>query len=98
MGILALKAMAWRRWEEGEERTNEKTWYKPLPGKEEANKGLRFTLSHPVTSAIPPGHEDLFAMGLELAKDFRPMDPEEIKAMKEKALNTRPLFSYPMEA
>lgn len=98
MGILALKAMAWRRWEEGEERTNEKTWYKPLPDREEANMGLRFTLSHPVTAAIPPGHEDLFAMGLELAKDFKPMDPEEIKAIKEKAMKTKPLFSYPMEA
>lgn len=98
MGILALKAMAWRPWEEGEERTNEKTWYKPLQGPEEAKKGLRFTLSHPVTAAIPPGHEDLFAMALELAVDFKPMDPEEVKAMKEKAMNTRPLFTYPMEA
>ncbi len=96
MGILALKAMAWRPWEEGEERTNEKTWYKPLPNREEANKGLRFTLSHPVTAAIPPGHEDLFSMALELAKDFTPMDPSEIEAMKEKAANTNPIFRYPM--
>jgi aryl-alcohol dehydrogenase-like predicted oxidoreductase len=98
MGILALKAMAWRPWEEGEERTNEKTWYKPLPNREEASKGLRFTLSHPVTAAVPPGHEDLFAMALELAKDFTPMDQDEIRAIKEKAMNTRPLFTYPMEA
>ncbi len=39
MGILALKAMAWRNWEEGEERSNEKTWYKPLPNREEARQG-----------------------------------------------------------
>jgi len=96
MGILALKAMAWRPWEEGEERTNKKTWYKPLPTREDAEQGLRFTLSHPVTAAIPPGHEDLFAMALELAKDFHPMDKEEIKAVKEKAMNTKPIFSYPM--
>ena len=90
--------MAWRPWEEGEERTNQKTWYKPLPGPEEAKKGLRFTLSHPVTAAIPPGHEDLFAMALKLAVDFKPMDQEEVKAIKEKAMKTRPLFTYPMEA
>jgi aryl-alcohol dehydrogenase-like predicted oxidoreductase len=48
MGILALKAMAWRRWEEGEERTIDKTWYRPLTKPEEAREGLRFTLSHPV--------------------------------------------------
>ncbi|MCK5067555.1 MAG: aldo/keto reductase [Bacteroidales bacterium] len=97
MGILALKAMAWRPWEEGEERTNEKTWYKPLTNKEEASQGLQFTLSHPVTAAIPPGHEDLFSMALELARDFSPMEENEIKAIKEKAMKTEPLFRYPME-
>ncbi len=97
MGILALKAMAWRPWEEGEERTNEKTWYKPLTNKEEANQGLQFTLSHPITAAIPPGHEDLFSMALELARDFSPMEENEIKAIKEKAMKTEPLFRYPME-
>lgn len=97
MGILALKAMAWRPWKEGEERTNEKTWYKPLPTREEAGQGLRFTLSHPVTAAIPPGHEDLFSMALDLAQDFQPMKEEEITAVKEKAMNTKPIFSYPMD-
>ena len=98
MGILALKAMAWRPWEEGEERNISKTWYKPLTDPEKANEGLRFTLSHPVTSAIPPGHEDLFSMALKLAKDFTPMDKEEILKIKKKGLKTNPLFSYPMKA
>ena len=98
MGILALKAMAWRRWEEGEERNIDKTWYKPFTEKEQARAGLRFTLSHPVTAAIPPGHEDLFSMALELATDFKAMDKEEIKAIKEKALKTEPIFRYPMQA
>jgi aryl-alcohol dehydrogenase-like predicted oxidoreductase len=98
MGILALKAMAWRPWQEGEERTISKTWYKPLQDREEANRGLRFTLSHPVTAAIPPGHEDLFSMALELAVDFEPMDQEEILRIKKKAMETEPLFRYPMEA
>jgi len=96
MGILALKAMAWRRWEEGEERNIDKTWYKPLTEKDQANEGLRFTLSHPVTAAIPPGHEDLFSMALGLATDFKPMDQDEIAAIKEKALKTDPIFQYPL--
>jgi len=96
MGILALKAMAWRRWEEGEERTIDKTWYKPLTDKEQAREGLRFTLSHPVTAAIPPGHEDLFSMALGLATEFKPMEKEEITAIKEKAMKIEPIFSYPM--
>ena len=97
MGILALKAMAWRRWEEGEERTIDKTWYRPLTQPEEALEGLRFTLSHPVTAAIPPGHEDLFSMALGLARDFSPMDKEDIQKIKKKALMTEPLFRYPMQ-
>ncbi len=35
-------------------------------------------------------------MALELARDFTPMDKSEIKAMKEKAMNTNPIFRYPM--
>lgn len=96
MGILALKAMAERRWEEGEARTNTKTWYLPLQNEDDALKGLRFTLSHPVTSAIPPGDEELFSMALRLAKDIRPMKNREIRDIKERAMNTEPLFSYPM--
>ncbi len=98
MGILALKAMAWRKWEEGEERNIDKTWYKPLSDKEQAREGLRFTLSHPVTAAVPPGHEDLFSMALKLATDFKAMDTNEIAAIKEKAMKTEPIFSYPMKA
>jgi len=98
MGILALKAMAWRKWEEGEERTIDKTWYKPLTDKEQAREGLRFTLSHPVTAAVPPGHEDLFSMALKLATDFEAMDKNEIAAIKEQAMKTEPIFSYPMKA
>ncbi|MGM0527818.1 MAG: aldo/keto reductase [Bacteroidota bacterium] len=96
MGILALKAMAYRPWKEGEERNIAKVWYRPLIEEEEAREGLRFTLSHPVTSAIPPGNEDLFAMGIRLALDFKEMDPEEIMEIKKKGLETEPLFSYPM--
>lgn len=96
MGILALKAMAYQRWEKGQRPENSKTWYEPLTNKEDADKGLRFTLSHPVATAIPPGNEDLFSMALRLAVNFKPMNDAEIKDMKEKALNTEPLFTYPM--
>lgn len=96
MGILALKAMAQRPWQEGEEHTVEKTWYKPLTDKEEARKGLRFTLSHPVSTAIPPGDENLFSMALRLAAEFEPMKESEIREMKEKAMSSEPIFRYPM--
>jgi predicted aldo/keto reductase-like oxidoreductase len=97
MGILALKAMAKRPWQEGELKTVSKTWYEPLTDIEEANKGLRFTLSHPVTAAIPPGDEKLFSIALKLAMDFKPLNSKEIEEIKIMGQNTEPIFRYPMK-
>ena len=55
MGILCLKAMAKGPWPEGATKRHAKCWYEPLDTPETAAMGLRFTLSHPVTAAIPPG-------------------------------------------
>jgi len=95
MGILALKAMAKTRIPRGTKRTYEKCWYEPLADREQARAGLRFTLSHPVTAAIPPGDENLFRMALELAAGFTPLKPEEAEALKKQAMATEPLFKYP---
>jgi predicted aldo/keto reductase-like oxidoreductase len=92
MGILALKSMAYRPWQPGVARTNSHTWYEPLADPDFARQGLRFTLSHPVTAAIPPGDEALFAMALDLAATFTPLSPEEADAIKRKGLETTPLF------
>ncbi len=89
MGILALKAMAKGPWKEGAKHTVEKAWYEPLTDREEARKGLRFTLSHPVTAAIPPGDENLFSMALRLAVEFKPMQDSEIMEIKKNALNAK---------
>lgn len=94
MGILALKAMAWKPWGKNEVPEYDKTWYKPVSDREEARKGLRFTLSQPVTSAIPPGEEDLFSMALELASEFTPMNEDEMLEMKNKAEHTTPIFNH----
>lgn len=94
MGILALKAMAKRPYNENEERTP-KCWYKPAEGREEASMGLRFTLSHPVTAAVPPGNEDLFRLALELGQEFKPLTEAEVISMKEKGSAEKPIFQYP---
>ena len=69
----------------------------PWKERNQAREGLRFTLSHPVTAAIPPGDENLFSMALQLATDFKPLAAGEIEAIKEKAMRTEPLFRYPMQ-
>jgi predicted aldo/keto reductase-like oxidoreductase len=92
MGILALKAMARRPWPEGATKTYPKCWYEPLGDTAAAREGLRFTLSHPVTAALPPGDENLFRMALDLAAAFEPLSAAEAHAIKRKGLETTPLF------
>jgi aryl-alcohol dehydrogenase-like predicted oxidoreductase len=96
MGILALKAMARGPWPKDAKRDQyPKCWYQPLSDPGDATLGLRFTLSHPVTAAIPPGDEHLFRMALGLAAQFAPLRDEEARAIKEKALAGVPLFKFP---
>jgi predicted aldo/keto reductase-like oxidoreductase len=95
MGILALKALAKRPWPEGAKRTHPKCWYEPFDQPEEASLALRFTLSHPVTAAVPPGDEDIFKMALGLAAKFKPLTDQEVEQLKRKALSTPPLFRFP---
>jgi len=95
MGILALKAMAKCPYPEGAERVP-KCWYQPLTDPEDAKMGLRFTLSHPVTAAIPPGNENLFSMALGLASEFKPLREDELLEIKKKGELGTPIFSYPM--
>jgi predicted aldo/keto reductase-like oxidoreductase len=95
MGILCLKAMAKGPWPEGAEKRYPKCWYEPLEGLEEASLGLRFTLSHPVTAAIPPGDERLFRMALSLAARFEPLSAGEAETVKLKGLAATPLFRFP---
>ena len=93
MGILALKAMAKGPWPEGADRSGyPKCWYEPLTTPEDITMGLRFTLSHPVTAAIPPGDENLFRQALALSDKLKPLDQSEVMKIKEKALKGVPLF------
>jgi predicted aldo/keto reductase-like oxidoreductase len=99
MGILALKAMARGPWPAGAKRdAHPKCWYEPLSDPSDATMGLRFTLSHPVTAAVPPGDENLFKMALGLAANFKPLSGAEASAIKEKALEQEPLFRFPRKA
>lgn len=96
-GILCLKAMAKGLWPEGATKRYAKCWYEPLDTPADAAMGLRFTLSHPVTAALPPGDEALFAMALKLAAGFEPLSAAEVDAIKTRGLAASPLFRYPSQ-
>ena len=96
MGIIALKSMANGPWpEQTDHKGYEKCWYEPLKTDEDIKMGLRFTLSHPVTTLIPPGEEKLFMTALRLAPDLKPLEKNEIEAIKAKAQLGEPLFRFP---
>ena len=80
MGIMALKGMAKTTWPDSEKgnHPHPKCWYEPAAFPEEAALGLRWTLSQPITAAIPPGDERYFRLGMDVGQNFKPItDPEQ---------------------
>lgn len=98
MGIIALKAMAKRRWPQGaaDRSLYPKTWYEPLTSEDDIIMGMRFALSHPITTAIPPGDEKLFETALELYNRVEPLTRAEADSFKQRASAWEPMFRYPM--
>lgn len=96
MGILAIKAMAKRPWPEGADKSKyPRCWYEPFTDEENIRTGLRFTLSHPVTAALPSGEEELFRIALNMRNNLGPLDSKEVESIKAKALAGDPIFRYP---
>lgn len=94
-GLLALKGMARTRWPEGlprEQRRWQKAWYEPLDDERLASLALRFTLSLPVTAAIPPGHMELWELALRMGQDPQPLSEAELAEVWAMALDTEPIF------
>lgn len=91
---LALKGMARGPWLDGDARRSEypKAWYEPLADRTEATQALRYALSLPVTSAIPPGDIHLFRMALDIADAFTPLSQSEQDAIHQQAQTEKPLF------
>lgn len=94
MSILALKAMARQKRPANGPRPQHHTkcWYEPLVDVHQSQLALRFTLSQPVTAALPPGEVDLFELAVQTAMGFSPVSEEEIGELKELAKGLDPLF------
>lgn len=91
---LALKALARQQWPKDDPVRKEyaKCWYQPLMERDDAKLALYFTLSQPITAAIPPGEESLFRMALELAMGFRPVSQQEKQTLRQMARSLNPIF------
>lgn len=91
---LALKAMARQSWPENDSLKEKygKCWYQPLSDPHEAELGLRFTLSQPITAAIPPGEVELFRMAMDCAMRFTPIVEKELEELYSLSENLNPIF------
>ena len=94
MGILALKGMAKTVWpaDEKQNHPEPKCWYQPAAFPDEASMGLRWTLGHPITAAIPPGDERYFRLAMDVAQNYKPLEPHEEQALLTGGKGVEPIF------
>jgi aryl-alcohol dehydrogenase-like predicted oxidoreductase len=94
MAILALKSLARQQWPEDDPLRKQypKCWYQPVTEREDTRLALYFTLSQPVTAAIPPGEESLFRMALDLALNFKPISRRDLEKVKQMVESLNPIF------
>ena len=94
MGILALKGMAKTVWatDQKQNHPQSKCWYQPAAYPDEASLGLRWTLSHPITAAMPPGDERYFRLAMDVAQNYKPLAPHEEQALLGHAPGVEPIF------
>jgi aryl-alcohol dehydrogenase-like predicted oxidoreductase len=91
---LALKSLALQQWKEGDSRREKygKCWYEPITQRDLAGKALRWTLSQPVTAAIPPGEEELFWVAVDIACDTVEPDPDDARELEAMSRSLNVIF------
>jgi aryl-alcohol dehydrogenase-like predicted oxidoreductase len=94
MGILALKGMAKTTWaaDQKQNHPEPKCWYQPAAFPDEASLGLRWTLGHPITAAIPPGDERYFRLAMDVAQNYKPLEAHEEQALLSGGHGVEPIF------
>ena len=94
MGILCLKSMAMTVWPADQRRNHPepKCWYQPAGFPDEASLGLRWTLGHPITAALPPGDERYFRLAMDVAENYQPLEPHEEQALLSGGKGVEPFF------
>jgi predicted aldo/keto reductase-like oxidoreductase len=94
MGIMALKGMAKTTWPESvkKDHPHNKCWYQPADFPHQAALSYRWTLSRPITAAIPPGDERYFRLGMDIGQQFKPVTKKEERKLLASASGVNPIF------
>jgi len=93
IGLLAIKVLGARPWQEGETRVCPKCWYRPFTSNRHVSLALRYALAQPITSAIPSGDVRLFQRCVQIARHYRPLDEAEQAELVQIAAGLTPLFT-----
>lgn len=95
IALLAIKAMARGKYPEGlsDDKRTPKCWYEPCTLEEEASLAYQWTLSRPVTLAVPPGNERWFRLAMDIAETFRTISDDETRRLMSYASGADPLFT-----
>ena len=96
MGIIALKGGVHGQRSHGQKSEYPKEWYDAMKSDDDLKMGYYFTLSLPVTSAIPPGEEELFRRAVRTAYSFLPPSEGQKEKFRERAQGVETLFKYPL--
>jgi len=85
MGIIAIKALAQRQWENGHQ-NNYNTWYKPIyDNKRLAELAFKFTLSQDIDTAVSPGDSRMLDLAVNIYQDQKEqmqISDSELKKLK----------------
>jgi predicted aldo/keto reductase-like oxidoreductase len=94
VGILALKGMGKAAWPVSMETNHphEKCFYEPADFPRQAALGYRWTLSQPITSAIPSSDERYFQLGMDIGQHFEPITEDEQEELMASAAGVSPIF------
>jgi predicted aldo/keto reductase-like oxidoreductase len=94
MGIMAIKGMAKTTWPAAErhDHPHPKCWYEPADFPHQAALGYRWTLSRPITAALPPGDERYFRLGMDIGQHFEPITEQESAQLMASAAGLNPIF------
>ncbi|AQQ70171.1 General stress protein 69 [Limihaloglobus sulfuriphilus] len=94
MGIIALKTMAWQKWQNDEDKKKyPKCWYMPLDDPEKARLALSWTLEQGANIAIPPGEEALFRLCVSNLPRAGKLSAQETKILSDLAAESEPIFT-----
>lgn len=95
MAVLAIKPLCRQEWPSAEYRKASRfrnMWYEPISEPAEAQLAVRWALSQPITTILPPANEEVFFLGVQTALECRPLDEQAAEQVRALAGKLKPLF------